>query len=319
MAKKVLKLNELFGQEKAKKTIQFHLDAFKTENYFPPALFVAEKGGGKTTFAEAIAEDLVVKGAHARKPKLVVNCAQLKTVRMFFDSVVRPHIAPGKDITIIFDECSELIRDIQMLMLSICNPNSQKHNQVFFDDCYYEFDFRKLTFMFCTTDPQRLVQPLIDRLERFDFEPYKSDELGRIVEDRLGLAVEADAMEQIIKVVRGNPRASVKLATNLRKSLDMSGQTTPFTLENWEVLTDTLGINPFGLSNTEMQYLEVLARNGALRLNAIAARLGMTPAAVQRDVELFIMRNELIKVGPNGRELTNKGLTVVKGAVLPTT
>lgn len=311
--KKVPKLHELYGQDKAKRTLNFHIEAYKKDGFFPPSLFVAEKGGGKTTFADAVAEDLFPAGVKVRKPKIPVNCSQLKNVRQFIQSICIPHIAKGTDMTIIFDECSELPRDIQMLFLSILQINHHKYNSIWFEDQQFEFDFRKLTFIFCTTDPQKLVKPLIDRLERFDFEAYTNPELQQMLEARVNIPIDKDALKDITTVIRGNPRAVIKLTNNIQKYLDMRPNVPSFTMAEWTTLRHTLGINDHGLSNLEIQYLKYLAgKTGPTRLNSIAAKLGMTSGALQRDLEIFLCRLDLIAVTMSGREITNKGRKAVK-------
>ena len=64
------------------------------------------------------------------KPFLELNCSSIRSVQQFFDGVVMPYV-DGKDITILFDEASELPRDLTMALLTITNPNKEKKNFIY--------------------------------------------------------------------------------------------------------------------------------------------------------------------------------------------
>ena len=73
-----------------------------------------------------------------------------------------------EEATFIFDESSEIPHDISMALLTILNPNTKKRNKFTYNEIEYNVDFRRITFIFATTEPQHMFHALIDRLERVD-------------------------------------------------------------------------------------------------------------------------------------------------------
>ena len=61
---------------------------------------------------------------------------------------------------------------------------------------------------------------------------------------------------------------------------------------------------PHGLNKTEMRYLTTLHREGTVRLYNLAAKLGMTRAAIQSDAETYLQKLNFIEATNNGRQLT---------------
>ena len=65
-----------------------------------------------------------------------------------------------------------------------------------------------------------------------------------------------------------------------------------------------------GLTNTEIQILEILKDRGPSTLQTIAAVTGMSRTAIQRDAELYLLQRGLMKI--NGtREISKAGMEVL--------
>jgi Holliday junction resolvasome RuvABC ATP-dependent DNA helicase subunit len=52
--------------------------------------------------------------------------------------------------------------------------------------------------------------------------------------------------------------------------------------------------------------------NGPRRLTNLSAKMGMTKAALQRDMEMYLQKMELIEILPAGRALTGIGQEYLK-------
>ena len=109
-----------------------------------------------------------------------------------------------RDATILFDEASEIPKDVSMAMLTILNPNSENRTSFSFEDYTVDFDFSRLSFMFATTETQSVFHALMDRLERVDLEEYSIDEMGQIVAMNLEIDIEPKTLRDIAGVLRGN-------------------------------------------------------------------------------------------------------------------
>ena len=195
-----------------------------------------------------------------------------------------------------------------MALLTITNPNPENRNEFSYEDYNVTFDFRRLSFMFATTEGQSIFHALMDRMERIDLEEYKLDELGQIV--MMGLkdyTVDKKTLASISSVLRGNARAGQKMAMKMKLLLDAQSKT-HFDARDWKQLMDKLGILPLGISVQELNLMRYMARKKATRLTELAAITGLSKGAIQKDYELYLSKMGLMEIQPEGRSLTTKGL-----------
>jgi Holliday junction resolvasome RuvABC ATP-dependent DNA helicase subunit len=276
----------------------------------PNSMIVAQKGGGKTFMAKALGQHLIKEGEPKAKPFLEINCASLKNIRQFFNNVVIPHMI-DKDITILFDEASEMPRDMEMGLLTILNPNKNHRNEFAVDDYVVDFDFRRHTFMFATSEPHKVFHALMDRLDRIDLEEYKDEELGEIVSVNLpDVKFEEDLLPEIATVLRGNARSAQKMANNIEM---FHGDKGKFSNKLWNELRKILGILPMGLNRIEVQVLRALAHAGECSLTNLAAKTGMTADSLRRDFEMYLQKMNMMRVDRSGRSITATGRKYLEG------
>jgi len=293
---------EIVGQDKIKNKLNFLIQGYKKTKILPHLLFVAPRGCGKTLIAQKTANLL------ARDKTIMVNCSTIKNVKSFFNQIMLPYVF-DKDVTIIFDEASELPRDVTMALLTILNPNSTNQNDFTFDEGTYTFRFNQNSFIFCTTEAQKIFHALLDRLYRIDLQDYSYDELGKIINSNLmtkNQFVQEEILNEIASVCRGNARQAQSMANQISsylaskniKELDKNG---------WTQIKDSLSIYPLGLTEIELNVIKLLKEYGELRLTNLSAKTNLTKDMLQRNVELYLMRNHLIEIRPTGRALTKKG------------
>ena len=79
-----------------------------------------------------------------------------------------------------------------------------------------------------------------------------------------------------------------------------------FTIEDFCNFCKSLGINPLGVNNIEKKVLAILRRDGQASLNELSAKTGLSRTALQRDVELYLMKKNLIKIDGK-RHITKDG------------
>jgi Holliday junction resolvasome RuvABC ATP-dependent DNA helicase subunit len=72
-----------------------------------------------------------------------------------------------------------------------------------------------------------------------------------------------------------------------------------------------MGINPKGLSNSEMQIVRALRDRGAMTLNGLSSVTGYQKQAIQRDYEQILLRKNLMKIDVK-RKLTREGQKFAK-------
>lgn len=294
--------SEIVGQEKTKAKLNFLLEGFEQTKIMPHLLFVAPRGCGKTMIAQETAKIM------NRNKNVIVNCSTIKNVKSFFNQIMLPYVY-DKDTTIIFDEASELPRDVTMALLTILNPNTNNQNEFTFEDGTYTFRFNQNSFIFCTTEAQKIFHALADRLYRIDMEDYSYVSLGKIIQNNLKSKtqfVELDVIDEVASVCRGNARQAQSLANQISSYL-MSKNSNKLTSGGWSEIKGKLSIYPLGLSEIELNIIKILKEHGEVRLTNLSAKTNLTKDMLQKNVEMYLMRNNLIEIRPTGRALTKKG------------
>lgn len=318
---------EIVGQEKPKKELSFYLDSYMRTRMVPNMMIVAPKGQGKTTIARELAKGLVQFDENGnvvevpskldptvmkakRKPFVEVNCSTLKSVKQFINGLVIPYVQ-DKDVTLLFDEASEIPRDVTMALLTILNPNPENRTTFALDEYVCDFDFRRQTFIFATSEIQKVFHALADRLERITLEEYTVSQLAQIVQKGIP-AVECreDVLLDVATVLRGNARAAQKMASKIAAYL--KGNLT-FAQKDWAHLKEILSIYPLGLNAIEIQILRYLAENSTgTSLTGLSAKTGMSRESLQKDTELYLQKHNLMEIQTTGRMITAKGLDYLK-------
>lgn len=310
--------------------MRFYLDSYMQTRLVPNMMIVAPKGQGKTTLAREFAKGLIkfdnesglveinpATNQPRRKAFVEVNCSTLKSVKQFINGLVIPYVQ-DKDVTLLFDEASEIPHQVSMALLTILNPNPENRTTFAMEEYVCDFDFRRQTFIFATSEPNKVFHALIDRLERLDLQEYTPNHLAQILQ--LGtkeVEYEDGVLLDIASVLRGNARAAQKMANKIVSYL--KGEKL-FFKEDWDKLKDTLSILPLGLNPMELQILRILAMNGdGTSLTCLSAKTGLTRTALQQDSELYLMKHNLLSVEVVGRQITAKGLEYLKALPEPST
>lgn len=294
---------DLIGQTAVKRKLSFYLDAFEKTSQSPFLLMAGAKGLGKTEFAKAFAKNLHNADGEKRT-FLELNCSSIKNNEAFFEQIFMPLIADN-EITILFDECHALPLDLTMAFLTIFNTEANSRKIFTWNEMNFEFNFLQQTFIFATTETDKIFPPLKDRLTTVDFESYSDHELGEIIKICAPeIHFEEDCLKEVSSTIRGNARSAVKRAKEISLYCGAK-ENNRFTLENFKDLCQSVGILPFGLSNTEKQILEIL-KSGSATLTGLSAKLGLSKTAVQRDHELYLLNKSLIEIDGK-RKITSRG------------
>ena len=303
---------QIVGQDRAKRRLKFYLDGYNASSVIPHLMFIAPKGCGKTMLAKAVGKHLTQREDKS-KPKsfLEINCSTVKSVKQLFNQIIIPHVNQ-KECTVLFDEASELPKDVTMALLTVLNPNATNRTSFSVEDYVCDFDFSMQSFIFATTEAQHIFHALMDRCERIDLEEYTYDELGQIMGRVLPeVYFEPSALKNVSSVLRGNARAAQKMAMNISTYL-ASRDSDVFGQKDWEYLKHHLAILPLGLSPIELQVLQFLDDRKNCSLTYLAAKTGLTKSCLQRDFEMYLQKHNLMEITTEGRAITAKGKTYLK-------
>jgi len=288
----------LIGQDSLKTRLEFYSEAKNATGTIPFLMFNGAKGLGKTEFAKCFAKSL-------GKPMIEINCSTIRNAEQFFEQVFIPAIL-DKDVTILFDEAHALPKDLVMSFLTIFNIEGAKTKRFEFGESSFLFEFERQTFLFATTELDKLFPPFRDRLTVVDFEPYKPNELAGIINKKIDWIDFKDGiMEEIAGTVRGNARSAIKRALEISAYAEVHNKST-FDRNDWKELGRLLGIMPFGINNTELQVMRILKKRGACTLQMLSAVTGMSRTAIQKDAEIFLLKQGFMRIDGK-RELTGEG------------
>lgn len=323
--------DELFigvvGQPKPKKELRFYLDAYLRTRLMPNLMIVAPKGQGKTTISKEIAKGLYLfdeegqlvmtpskKDPSAMVPKrknfVEINCSTIKNLKQFINGIIIP-FANDKDVTLFFDEASEIPPDVTMALLTILNPNPDNRTTFSMDEYTCDFDFRRQSFIFATSEIQKVFHALTDRLERITLQDYTPNDLAKITHKGIpDVKCDEAVLLEVADVLRGNARAGQKMAVKIAAFLQGRKE---FTRKDWTQLKDTLSIAPLGLNSMEITILRYLEanRNGT-SLTSLAAKTGMSRESLRQDAELYLQKHGLMEITTLGRQITAVGLEYLK-------
>jgi Holliday junction resolvasome RuvABC ATP-dependent DNA helicase subunit len=301
----------LVGQTQLKSTLQFYFDGWKATGRMPFILLGGAKGLGKTVFAETLGH---AQRDHDRvrniKRKFInLNCSSFKKVDQFFEQIFIPFLQDGHT-TILFDEAHAMPTPLVDAFLTVCDVRKSPVQRFMWQESEAVFDFRRLTFIFATTEKDKLFKAFLDRMTEVDFREYSKDELAEILRMNLDdCSINDSVIGDIVSTTRGNARSVVKRAAEINLFCATSG-VSGFGGSHWNSLKQTLGIKPFGLTNLEVLILQVLSERGACSLQMLSAATGMTRTAIQLDGENQLLKCGFMKIDGQ-RKITPEGLKVL--------
>jgi Holliday junction resolvasome RuvABC ATP-dependent DNA helicase subunit len=295
------RFDSIIGQEAVKNKLDFYLDIYDKSQISPNFLFVAPRGSGKTTIAKQYARNLLKADKSKCKPLIEINCATIGSSESFFNDIYVPAIA-NKEVTILFDEASELPKTLQINFLSLFNPNPVNKNTLNLPDYSVDFDFSVQSFLF---------HALLDRLERVELQEYSHNDLSQIIKKSVNCEFDEESLHDISSCLRGNARQAQVMANKIDSYLKTK-QERVFTNEDWQLLKDKLTILPLGLNQIELRILQTLKIKPEMTLTNLSAIIGMTRSSLQKDFETWLLRNDLIQIAEKGRMLTGRGQDYLK-------
>jgi Holliday junction resolvasome RuvABC ATP-dependent DNA helicase subunit len=292
----------IVGQDQIKRQLSFYLEAYEAIGTLPFLIFNGQRGIGKTEFARAL-------GAACKKTFYEINSSSIKSEKQFFEQMM-PQIQ-DTECVLFFDEIHEAPRKLIAAFLSILNTEKKTVVHYTYQDVEYRFDFTKMSFIFATTEMDRLFAPFKDRLTVVDFVPYTNSEVKDIIKKRVpSVKFAAGVLDDIATTIRGNARSAVKRAKEIEMFCEAKNNP-DFSSEDWTSLCHKANINKRGLSNTEIQILTALKERGPLTLTMLSAITGLSVQALRKDAELHLLKMNLLRIDVK-REITSQGLRLLE-------
>lgn len=272
------------------------------------------KSVGKTEIARRLAKAMNL-------PMLTFSKSTLTSEENFFKQVSKEIkdfsggmlVAPP--MIIFLDEAHILPRRIQDSLLTALEKD---------DRCFRskagDINTHNITFIVATTDPGKLTPALVSRLTTFMLRPYTTDEIVKILKNRIFsdenldrslLEVPNEVFQFVAVVSRGIPRKAIEILqqTGIALALDEVPMT-PEAIRN--DLKYILDCDDMGFTHLDKQYIKLLQLNEQMGVNFMAVSLNTDKENVTNFIEPWLFQNGLIEVSRNGRKLTPKGNTLAE-------
>jgi len=262
-------------------------------------------GVGKTLLANVLAREMAgefkeVLGQGLCSPQAVngfLMSAERANAVMFIDEAHEASPAAQTALYKAIDERAVYLRDI-------------------YADTTTKLELPKLTLLLATTDPQRLLLPLRDRMRLVcQLSRYTTDDLVALLRQKarqLGWEIEDASLGPIAARAMGTPRLALRLLQAARRTTRAEGETV-ISAAHIERTFEIEEIDALGLGPDERAYLDILAEtNEPVRVMVLASRLGLVPGAVTSVVETNMLWLGLISRTEQGRCLTARGIEHVR-------
>ncbi|MDD5341843.1 MAG: Holliday junction branch migration DNA helicase RuvB [Patescibacteria group bacterium] len=171
-------------------------------------------------------------------------------------------------------------------------------------------DLPKFTLIGATTQISKLSSPLRDRFgNTFRLEYYLDEDIEKIINRSakiLKIPIEGDATKAIAKRSRKTPRIANRLLKRVRDYAQMKNHGR-ITVESAEKALDLLGIDHYGLDNTDRLILETIIdkfSGGPVGLNTVAASTSEEMDTIVEVYEPFLLQIGFLARTPRGRVVT---------------
>lgn len=277
----------------------------------PHVMLTGHSGAGKTRLANTIANELGVQFVDINSPTLERLEQIIEDLRC---GDINQSPIPFAPAVVFFDESHELNANMQNALLKVMLEGTLKTS-------IGTADLSKFTFVFATTDPEKMIGPLKQRCAlNYQLRRYSEIELTKIllntiIEDTDGyyrIPIKPELAHYVAKRSRYTPRIAkqyIELCYNMvRANCDTIREAVDaLDLDTAEEFFRRRKITDEGLTPRDFDYLRVLEGAKSMGVKSIAAQMEINDKEVSQNIEPFLRHLKLIEVGRAGRVLTIKG------------
>lgn len=172
------------------------------------------------------------------------------------------------------------------------------------------------TFIFCTTEAQKLSLPFVSRCIELVLDEYSLNEIVLILRNRLydypQFIIPNTSLKIIASKARSIPRTAIQLLFRIFSLAKLENRTN-LSEDYVQEKLRFLKIYKGGLTVDDVKYLSFLAElyPSSASINTISSAIMRNPDGVKELIEPFLLSSGLITISSRGRSLTEKGLDVI--------
>jgi Holliday junction DNA helicase RuvB len=305
-------LQRLHGQKKTVGTLQMHLNAYwndrqagKNPSFGPVGLF-GPPGVGKTLVAHALHSEL----GNTKFVEVIGESLDHK------DGLYATLMELDENSTFFVDEAQGLCRSAQHILLKVLAERKLSVPSKF-KKKDYQIDLPPFVSLFASTHEYTLQPALRSRIRIYArMNWYSPEDLARIIQQRaeaLHWRYEDVAIfQQIADRAKKSPRLGLRLLETCYH-VARSQEAEIITPDHVQEAFRLSDVNAQGLDALERSYLQALLESDKLRLNVIAARLGLPTKTIQDVVEPYLLQEGYISKDGSERILLEKGKKHING------
>jgi DNA polymerase III gamma/tau subunit len=191
-------LDEIFGNEATVKSLSKFI-TMSPDKRPHTYMFTGPSGCGKTTLARILANEY----GCSNMDLIELNAANTRGIEAMREVVDQSHLAPmdGKARVVILDESHQLTTPAQQALLKVLEDTP-----------------RYAYYIFCTTDPQRIIPTIRNRCTTFQVNTLSPQEIGDLVDGILKVletTISDNIWEKLIATTDGSPRKALVLLEQL--------------------------------------------------------------------------------------------------------
>lgn len=284
-----MKLKEIIGQRKIKESLNIILESVrKNDDVCPGILFEGFSGGGKSTFARAIASELDHNFTE-------VNCGCLKSnIESQLKLMSALESLEQKDI-LFLDEIHSLPKSLQEILYSAIEEGYISFGGEIFGGKTF---IQKFTLIGATTHLGALTIPMQGRFRYiFRISEYEASEIGEILQgEAVNLNIQIDCSALAI-YCRGNPRQAKNYLEWVYRYCDT--KRLPGNESTIKAAMQQRGIHPYGLTDHDMKYLKALAERKIEGVRALSHKINVEENTVKKNIEPYLLKLGLISILPS--------------------